>query len=243
MDGPPIWQRLLAALAYTLPWSDALEFGKPLLSQFPVLNLLVLPALPILRFEQLFSVGGFGLGGLLLFLLLYGAVVRNPQVPYTVRFNVLLALMIDILLVVLQLAMEILFRQIFGTNLLLRTNTSGLPGIRLSGADPGLGEARLPHHISLLVSDPAGQPLAGRRLVHALWQEGWAVGSGSACSSAGAGAAAGAASPVLRALGHDAAVAGSGLRISLGSWHRDADLEELPAALQRARSRVGGAPG
>ena len=118
-----------------------------------------------------------------------------------------------------------------------------LPGIRLSGADPCIGEARLPHHISLLVSDPTGQPLAGRRLVHALWQEGWAVGSGSACSSAGAGATAGAASPVLRALGHDAAVAGSGLRISLGSWHRDADLEELPAALQRARSRLGGAPG
>ena len=135
MDGPPIWQRLLAALAYTLPWSDALEFGKPLLSQFPVLNLLVLPALPILRFEQLFSVGGFGLGGLLLFLLLYGAVVRNPQVPYTVRFNVLLALMIDILLIVLQLAMDIIFRQTFGDNLLLRTldNTIFLGALLLLG--------------------------------------------------------------------------------------------------------------
>jgi cysteine sulfinate desulfinase/cysteine desulfurase-like protein len=48
---------------------------------------------------------------------------------------------------------------------------------------------------------------------------------------------------VLLAMGHDAAVAGSGLRISLGSWHRAADLEELPAALERARSRLGGAPG
>jgi hypothetical protein len=121
MDGPPIWQRLLAALAYSLPWSDSLDFGKPLLSQFPTLNLLVLPALPMLQFEQLFSFGGFGLGGLLLFLLLYGAVVRNPRVPYTVRFNVLMALMIDILLIVLRLAMEILFRQTFGSNLLVRT--------------------------------------------------------------------------------------------------------------------------
>ncbi len=121
MNGPPIWQRLLAALAYTLPWSDALAFGRPLLSQFPWLNLLVLPALPMLQFEQLFSVGGFGLGGLLLFLVLYGAVVRNPRVPYTVRFNVLLALMIDILLIVLQLAVEILLRQTFGDNLLVRT--------------------------------------------------------------------------------------------------------------------------
>ena len=121
MDGPPIWQRLLAALAYTLPWSDALEFGKPLLNQFPVMNLLVLPALPMLQLEQLFSVGGLGLGSLLLFLLLYGAVVRNPRVPYTLRFNVLLALMVDILLIVLRLAMDVLFRQTFGTNLLLRT--------------------------------------------------------------------------------------------------------------------------
>jgi hypothetical protein len=121
MDGPPIWQRLLAGLAYALPWSDALGFGKPLLSQFPWMGVLALPALPMLQFEQLFSMGGFGLGGLLLFLVLYGAVVRNPQVPYSVRFNVLLALMIDIVLVVLQLAIEILFRQTFGNNLLLRT--------------------------------------------------------------------------------------------------------------------------
>ena len=135
MDGPPIWQRALAALAYSLPWSDALGFGTPLLSQFPWLNLLVLPALPMMQIEQLFSVGGFGLGSLLVFLVLYGAVVRNPRVPYAVRFNVLLALMIDILLVVLQLAMQILFRETFGNNLLLRTldNTIFLGALLLLG--------------------------------------------------------------------------------------------------------------
>jgi hypothetical protein len=121
MEGPPIWQRLLAVLAYSLPWSDALGFGRPLLSQFPWMGVFALPALPMLQFEQLFSMGGFGLGGLLLFLVLYAAVVRNPRVPYTVRFNVLLALMIDIVLIVLQLAMQILFRDTFGNNLLLRT--------------------------------------------------------------------------------------------------------------------------
>jgi hypothetical protein len=121
MEGPPIWQRLLAVLAYSLPWSDALGFGRPLLSQFPWMGVFALPALPMLQFEQLFSMGGFGLGGLLLFLVLYGAVVRNPRVPYTVRFNVLLALMIDIVLIVLQLAMQILFRDTFGNSLLLRT--------------------------------------------------------------------------------------------------------------------------
>jgi hypothetical protein len=121
MDGPPLWHRLLAALAYTLPWSDALVFGQPLLSQYPWLNLLVLPAWPMLQFNQVFAGGGFGLGGLLLFLLLYFMVVRNPQVPYLIRFNVLLAMLIDILLVVLQLAIQVLFRQTFGDSLLVRT--------------------------------------------------------------------------------------------------------------------------
>jgi hypothetical protein len=135
MEGPPIWQRALAALAYSLPWSDALGFGTPLLSQFPWMNLLILPGLPMMQIEQLFSVGGFGLGSLLVFLVLYGAVVRNPRVPYAVRFNVLLALMIDILLVVLQLAMQILFRETFGNNLLLRTldNTIFLGALLLLG--------------------------------------------------------------------------------------------------------------
>jgi hypothetical protein len=73
MNGPPIWQRLLAALAYTLPWSDALGFGSSLLGQFPWLNLLILPALPMLQFKALFSLGGLGIGSLLLFLLLYAA--------------------------------------------------------------------------------------------------------------------------------------------------------------------------
>jgi hypothetical protein len=135
MDTPPLWQRLLAALAYALPWSDALSFGKPLLSQFPSLSVLALPAVPMLQFERLFSMGGLGLGGLILFVVLYAAVVRNPQVPYAVRFNVLLALMISILLYVLQLAMEILLRQTFGNTLLLRTldNTIFLGAILLLG--------------------------------------------------------------------------------------------------------------
>ena len=127
-----------------------------------------------------------------------------------------------------------------GRDLLLK-RLLALPGVRLSGADPRRGEARLPHHLSLLVRDPAGRPLPGRRLVHALWREGWAVGSGSACS----GARGGGASPVLRALGHGEEEAASGLRISLGSWHRgaalEAVLEELPAALERARRGVAAA--
>ena len=106
-----------------------------------------------------------------------------------------------------------------------------LPGLSLSGPPPG--ERRLPHHISLLVNDPSGQPLSGRELVRRLWRQGLAVSSGSACSS-GSGAA-GAASPVLRAMGFDERQAASGLRLSLGPWHSAADRLDVAAALERAR--------
>jgi len=104
-------------------------------------------------------------------------------------------------------------------------------GLRLSGADPLQPGARLPHHLSLLLADAEGRPLSGRGLVRALARDGWALSSGSACSQGGGGERP---SPVLLAMGHDAAVAASGLRISLGPWVSEEALEAFPAALQRA---------
>lgn len=115
---------------------------------------------------------------------------------------------------------------------------SAVPGLRLSGPDPRLTpSARLPHHLSLLVSTPDGVPLPGRLLVRALWQEGYALSSGSACSSGGSTA-----SPVLRAMGHDEAEAASGLRLGFGPWLERGDLAALPEALERARQRLAAAP-
>jgi len=108
------------------------------------------------------------------------------------------------------------------------------PGLRLSGVDPFRDPlSRLPHHISLLVCGRHGRPLSGRCLVRELWQEGYAVSSGSACRSSGSGA-----SSVLLALGYDEAEAGSGLRISLGPWLAAADLAGFPMALARVRHRL-----
>lgn len=110
---------------------------------------------------------------------------------------------------------------------LLLQRLLSLPGLRLSGPPPG--DSRLPHHLSLLVASEAGLPLSGRNLVRELSRLGFALSSGSACSSSGS-----AASPVLRALGYSEADAASGLRISLGPWHRAADLDALVQALQMA---------
>lgn len=109
-----------------------------------------------------------------------------------------------------------------------------LPGVRLSGVDPrDCPQQRLPHHLSLLVSSPAGRPLPGRALVRQLAALGVAASSGSACSSGGSSA-----SSVLRAMGYAEAEAGSGLRLSLGPWLSPADLEPVPALLEEAIRRV-----
>jgi hypothetical protein len=120
MQDPPLWQRLLALLPYSLTWSDALPFGRDLFGSFPSLNALMLPAMPALLVQNLGSMGGMNLGGLLLFVLLFAAVVRNPKVPYTIRFNTLQALMLDILLVVIGLVFQLL-QSLLGGGLLFRT--------------------------------------------------------------------------------------------------------------------------
>ncbi len=113
-----------------------------------------------------------------------------------------------------------------------------LSGLRLSGPDPRLEPLRrLPHHISVLVSGSDGRPLSGRALVREMWQEGFAISSGSACSSSGS-----AASPVLQALGCTREEAGSGLRISLGPWLGPEDLHGVASALDRARQRLEASP-
>ena len=117
----PLWQRFIAPLVYLLPWSDAIPFGGPLFQQYPWMQWFTLPVLPLALLER--SVP-FGLGGLLLFFVLFLAVVRNPNVPYFLRFNTLQALLTDIVIVVLSFAFGILLQPIAGGSLLLSTLSS-----------------------------------------------------------------------------------------------------------------------
>jgi hypothetical protein len=117
MQDSPIWQRLLAALAYLLPWSDAIPFGQALFGPLPWLRWLTLPALPVVQLQE-----AIPFGSLVLFMLLFLAVVRNPQVPYLIRFNVLQAILLDIVLVLLSLAFNILLGPLGGSlGFLVRT--------------------------------------------------------------------------------------------------------------------------
>ena len=115
MLNPPLWQRLLAAAAYLLPWSDAVPFGRSLFSLLPVLQWLNLPALPLMMVQQMVPFGGF-----VVFLALYLGVVRNAKVPYMIRFSVLQAILLDIVLVLLSLVFSVLLNPL-GAGFALRT--------------------------------------------------------------------------------------------------------------------------
>ncbi|MEB3276607.1 MAG: Tic20 family protein [Cyanobacteriota bacterium] len=115
MLNPPLWQRLLAAAAYLLPWSDAVPFGRSLFGLWPLLQWLSLPALPLALLQQAVPFGGF-----VLFLVLFLAVVRNNRVPYLIRFSVLQAILIDIVLVLLSLVFSVLLGPL-GAGFALRT--------------------------------------------------------------------------------------------------------------------------
>ena len=114
----PIWQRLLGFLVYVLPWSDAIPFGQHLFLQFPVLQWLILPAEPLLILKSGIPLN---LGNLLVFFLLFLAVVRNSNVPYFIRFNTLQALLVDIVVVLISYAFVILP---IGGGLMMRTLSS-----------------------------------------------------------------------------------------------------------------------
>ncbi len=111
----PVWQRLLGVLVYMLPWSDAIPLGGHLMGQFPWLQWLTLPALPLVLLER-----GIPFGNLLVFFVLFLAVARNPNVPYFLRFNTLQAILIDIVVVLLGYGFQLLIGPI-GSALILRT--------------------------------------------------------------------------------------------------------------------------
>ena len=100
MNAIPLWQRGLGMAMYLLPWTDACTFSHPFRNLEllpPLLKIaLLLPAVPLLWIRTFIPLG---LGSLLLVLALFFAVVRNPQVPYFLRFNVLQAIVVSVVLV------------------------------------------------------------------------------------------------------------------------------------------------
>ncbi len=100
-----------------------------------------------------------------------------------------------------------------------------LPGVHLTG-DP---ENRLPGFCSFIVEGIFHSVY----LVNEMNERGFCVSSGSACSAASRES-----SHVLLALGYDKALAGAGLRITLGAENTERDVDRALTALREALEKV-----
>lgn len=105
--------RILAALVYILPLIYVLPFGISLLKQIPFLGLIYLPLSPIISLYY-----SLPFAGLIIFFVLFFAVVRNERVSRFIRFNTLQAILIDIALILCGLILPI-FGQALGGNSVL----------------------------------------------------------------------------------------------------------------------------
>ena len=86
-----IVDRLCGSLAYLLPIADVAFFGYFAVNDFPIFGNLYRSLAPVLQLNS-------GFNGFILFILLYACVVVNPKVSRFIRFNVLQAILIGILL-------------------------------------------------------------------------------------------------------------------------------------------------
>ena len=97
-----IFQRLSSVFMYTLPLKASIPFGYYLFYKYSFLKILLFLTFPIAIIEKSLPFGGF-----LLFIILYAGLVRNPKVPYFIRYNACQALLIDIALIIISYLLRI----------------------------------------------------------------------------------------------------------------------------------------
>ena len=117
---PSIGARLLGVLLYMIPWSDSLTFGNHLYIKYPFIQIIQIPAIPIILIER-----SIPFGSLLLFLAIFFGLVRNSKASYFLRFNALQSLLINIGIIIASFIFEIIFGP-FANSLIIRTLSSSL---------------------------------------------------------------------------------------------------------------------
>ena len=117
---PSLGTKILGVLLYIIPWSDSLVFGNHLFIKYPFIQIIQVPAIPIILIER-----AIPFGSLLLFLAIFLGLVRNIKVSYFLRFNALQSLLINIGIIILNFIFEIIFSP-FLNSLIIRTFSSTL---------------------------------------------------------------------------------------------------------------------
>ena len=112
--------RLLGVLLYMIPWSASLNFGNHLYIKYPFIQIIQIPAIPIILIER-----SIPFGSLFLFLAIFFGLVRNNKVSYFLRFNGLQSLLINIGIIIISFIFEIFF-SLFENTLIIRTFSSTL---------------------------------------------------------------------------------------------------------------------
>ena len=105
-----IIQRATSVIFYTLPLKASLPFGYYFFYKFSFLKVLLFLTYPVAIVES-----SLPFGGLLLFILLFAGVVRNPNIPYFIRYNACQALLLDIVLIIISYLLRILPLVEFGS--------------------------------------------------------------------------------------------------------------------------------
>ncbi|AFZ34592.1 hypothetical protein Sta7437_1012 [Stanieria cyanosphaera PCC 7437] len=107
--------RIFAALVYLLPLYYALPFGSSLFAQFPLLEFITIPLIPIGIIYN-----SIPFAGLIIFFVLFLAVVRNERISHFIRFNTMQAILLDIILFLFGFLIQIL-GQPLGAGFLIQT--------------------------------------------------------------------------------------------------------------------------
>ncbi|WP_017319389.1 Tic20 family protein [Mastigocladopsis repens] len=95
--GTTTQHRLLSCLPYILPLIQVYGFGIFLFSQFPFLQWLYVPLLPVIQlYNYLNQIIPFIGADFIIFFALYLGVVRNEKVQHFIRFHTLQALLLSI---------------------------------------------------------------------------------------------------------------------------------------------------
>ncbi|MBC5798057.1 hypothetical protein H5968_23640 [Sphaerospermopsis sp. LEGE 00249] len=96
--------RIFACLPYLLPLIDSLIFGSFLLRQFPFLEVLLLPVLPV---QAVYNALG-PIGQIVVFFGLFIFVVRNEKINHFIRYNAMQAILLDIVIFLVSILLRIL---------------------------------------------------------------------------------------------------------------------------------------
>ncbi|TAE60361.1 MAG: hypothetical protein EAZ76_03855 [Nostocales cyanobacterium] len=96
--------RIFACLPYLIPLVESLNFSSSLLTQFPILQVLLLPVLLVGSVYN--SLGS--IGQIVIFFALFLLVVRNEKISHFIRFNTMQAILLDIVLILCSIGLQIL---------------------------------------------------------------------------------------------------------------------------------------